>query len=260
LKSDADLTESNLYNNKYAAGYRSELSGYEIARMEAINHFLEKVVLVENPNRVLDYGAGRGLHVPLWKNTFPAAELFLCDVSSVAMQNCIDEYSDLSHHYRLIEGNRADFQDGFFDLIVSVEVMEHVSDLSAYISDIFRLLRPGGMFVFTTPCANLCSVEHFYSLLTGKIDPTEEGYRRWSWEDPTHLRRLRSREMQRHLISAGFSRTTFRFRSHLFSFLCTYLPPRNKFRRIRNWFMTLDYKLFRRLPNGASILGAAGKT
>ncbi len=259
MKSDPNLTESHFYDDKYAAGYRSELSGFEIARAKAIHHFIEQVVSVSHPNRILDYGAGRGLHVPLWKKIFPATELFLCDVSFVAMQNCIEVYNDLSNNYKLIEDNRADFQDGIFDLIVSVEVMEHVSDLSAYVSDIFRLLRPGGVFVFTTPCANYFSIEHLYSLLTGKIDPTPEGYRRWSWEDPTHLRRLRSSEMQRQLLSAGFSRTVFRFRSHLFSFLCTYLPPRNKFRRARNWLMTLDYKLFRRLPNGASIVAAAQK-
>jgi SAM-dependent methyltransferase len=254
------MTEFNLYDKKYATGYRSELTGFEIARKEAIQHFLHNVISVSNPRHILDYGAGRGLHVPLWIQVFPTSELFLCDVSSVAMQICIDTYPDFSKNYKPIENNRADFEDGTFDLIVSVEVMEHVSDLSAYISDIFRLLRPGGIFVFTTPCANRCSIEHLYALLTGKIDSTEEGYRRWRWEDPTHLRRLRSREMRYQLTLAGFSKIDFRFRSHLFSFLCTYLPPRKRFNRARNWLMTLDYKLFRRLPNGASVLCAAQKS
>lgn len=251
------MIDYNFYDKKYAAGYRSELSGFEIARKEAIQHFVHKVISIDRPLRVLDYGAGRGLHVPLWTNMFPSSELFLCDVSSVALQNCVETYPDLTDRYKLIEDNRAHFDDGVFDLIVSIEVMEHVTDLSAYLSDIFRLLRPDGIFVFTTPCANRFSIEHMYGLLTRKIDSTEEGYRRWRWEDPTHLRRLRSGEMRHQLLATGFSRTTFRFRSHLFSFLCTNIPPRNKFKRVRQWLMTLDYKLFRRLPNGASVLGAA---
>lgn len=253
------MIENNFYDKKYASGYRSELSGFEIARKEAIQHFVHKVISIESPLRVLDYGAGRGLHVPLWTTMFPSSELFLCDVSSVALQNCVETYPDLTDRYKLIEDNRADFEDGVFDLIVSIEVMEHVTDISAYLSDIFRLLRPDGIFVFTTPCANRFSVEHMYGLLTGKIDPTAEGYRRWRWEDPTHVRRMRSEEIRQQLQSAAFSRTTFRFRSHLFSFLCTQLPPRKKFKRARNWLMTLDYKLFRWLPNGASVLGAAEK-
>jgi SAM-dependent methyltransferase len=260
LKEIWSLAQSKFYDEKYSQGYRSELSGFELAREDALQHFIEKVISISNPGRVLDYGAGRGLHLPLWRKVFPMTELFLCDVSTIAMSNCIEKNPEISHHYRLIENNRADFNDGYFDLIVSVEVMEHVADLSAYLSDIFRLLRPGGMFVFTTPCANRFSIEHIYSLITGKIDATTEGYRRWSWEDPTHVRRLRSSEIQFQLSSANFSATVFRFRSHIFSFLCTYLPPRKRFRRVRNWLMTMDYKLFRNLPNGASVLGAAGKT
>lgn len=259
MKDDFKLSASQHYDEKYSEGYRAELRGFELAREAALHHFVKKVVSAPKPARVLDYGAGRGLHVPLWEALFPETELFLCDVSTVAMKNCIENYNSLSNQYRLIEDNRADFEDGYFDIVVSIEVMEHVEDLSAYISDIFRLLRPGGIFVFTTPCANRFSIEHVYSVLTGKIDPTVEGFRRWRWEDPTHLRRLRSSEIQRQLASARFSRTVFRFRSHLFSFLCTYLPPRTKFRRIRNWLMTMDYKLFRMLPNGASVIGAAEK-
>ena len=256
---DPNLTQSSFYDEKYASGYRSGLSGYEFAREKAISHFITRVISITDPKRVLDYGAGRGLHVPLWRNLFPAAELFLCDVSSIARQNCIETNNISEGNYRLIRQNRADFQAGTFDLILSIEVMEHVEDLSAYLSDIFYLLRPGGIFVFTTPCANAFSIEHIYALLTGKIDPTMEGYRRWRWEDPTHLRRMKSSEMRSQLLSTGFSGIEFRFRSQLFSFLCTYLPPRNKFKRVRNWLMTLDYKLFRKLPNGASVLGVAHK-
>ena len=256
---DPNLTQASFYDEKYASGYRSELSGYEVAREKAISHFVTSVISIPGPKQVLDYGAGRGLHVPLWRSLFPAAELFLCDVSSVARQNCIETNNISDDNYRLIRQNRADFPADSFDLILSVEVMEHVEDLSAYIADVFYLLRPGGMFIFTTPCANPFSIEHVYALLTDKIDPTIEGYRRWRWEDPTHLRRMTSSEMRSQLLSAGFSRIEFRFRSQLFSFLCTYLPPRNRFKRVRNWLMTLDYTLFRKLPNGASVLGAAQK-
>ena len=116
------MIDYNFYDTKYAAGYRSELSGFEIARKEAIQHFVHKVISIERPLRVLDYGAGRGLHVPLWTNMFPSSELFLCDVSSVALQNCVETYPDLTDRYKLIEDNRADFDDGVFDLIVSIEV------------------------------------------------------------------------------------------------------------------------------------------
>jgi len=123
-------------------------------------------------------------------------------------------------------------------------------------------LKPGGIFIWTTPCANILSIEHLYSSLTGKIEPTPQGYRRWQWEEKTHLRRLKSREARELLEKQGYGETGFRYRAHFFSFFCTYvLTPLFRRRLTRLWekLMLLDYALFRRLPNGASMIGFARK-
>jgi SAM-dependent methyltransferase len=38
-----------------------------------------------------------------------------------------------------------------FDLVVSVEVIEHVEEDEKFVSEIHRVLRPGGRFIMTTP-------------------------------------------------------------------------------------------------------------
>ncbi len=38
-----------------------------------------------------------------------------------------------------------------FDLIVSVEVLEHVDEDKAFVANVARVLRPGGWFIMTTP-------------------------------------------------------------------------------------------------------------
>ena len=83
-------------------------------------------------------------------------------------------------------------------------------------------------------------------------------YRRWTWEDPTHVRRLKTAEIADVLAAHGFEDVRFRFRSHLWSFLCTYAPT-SRLTALRNRLMGLDYGLFRRFPNGASMIGAATK-
>ncbi len=247
----------DVYDQRYAGDYRHELSGHEVARWEALEHFATDVLALNGARRVLDYGAGVGLHVGLWDKIFPSAELSFCDISSVAQDKFRARFPAHAEKYALIENGRAGFDDHTFDVVASVEVMEHVEDLAGYLGDIRRLLKPGGTFLWTTPCANEFSIEHALSKLAGRIEPTHEGYRRWSWEDPTHLRRLRSREIAEVLQRSGFEAPQFRFRSHLFSFLCTYAPPRRLLKTQRERLMTLDYRLFRRLPNGASMLGAA---
>ena len=46
---------------------------------------------------------------------------------------------------------RSKFADATFDLIVSVEVLEHVDEDEQFIRHIARILKPGGVFLMTTP-------------------------------------------------------------------------------------------------------------
>jgi 2-polyprenyl-3-methyl-5-hydroxy-6-metoxy-1,4-benzoquinol methylase len=252
------MTAASVYDQRYSGDYREHLSGYEIARWEALDHFIAHVLKPGSAGKVLDYGAGSGLHVALWEHIFRGAELHFCDISPVAMEKFTAKYPRYAQRYSLVRESRSGLSDNTFDVIVSVEVMEHVENLERYAGDIKRLLKPGGCFIWTTPCGNHCSIEHLFSALTGKIERTSEGYRRWSWEDPTHVRRLRSNEVERLLRKKGFTDITFRFRAHLFSFICTHVRLR-RIKHLRNRLMTLDYALFRRLPNGASMLGGAKK-
>ena len=247
------------YESYHEKDYRSDLSGFEIARWDALSHFIPKQVTKNKNQYILDYGAGTGLHIELWKNLFPESNIFLTDISAAGRSKCLSNHKDFKGKYELIKNKRSEFESEKFDIILSIEVMEHVSDLISYLEDIFRLLKPGGIFIWTTPCGNLLSIEHIYSLLSNQIIKTSEGYIKWKWEDPTHLRRLKSKEIEKKLILTGFSKVKFRFRAHIFSFLCTYLPPRNRFHKIRNNLMKMDYNYFRLLPNGASMIGKAIK-
>ena len=253
------MTKKIDYEKYHEKNHRSNLSGFEIARWDALAHFIPQHILNNKNLHILDYGAGTGLHLELWKILFSKSDIFLTDISEVGRSKCLSFNKDFQGRYKLIKNNRSEFESEKFDLVLSVEVMEHASDLSSYLRDIFRLLKPGGIFIWTTPCGNSLSIEHIYSLLTKQIIKTNEGYIKWKWEDPTHVRRLKSSEIEKELILSGFDKIKFRFRAHIFSFLCTYCPPRHLFHNIRNKIMKMDYKLFRLLPNGASMVGVAHK-
>lgn len=246
------------YDQRYSGDYRKHLSIYEIARWKALDHFLTVILSRNDKQKVMDYGSGNGLYIKLWEKLFPEAKLYFCDISSVAIKKLKAIYPQYASHCQLVDQNIAQFNNDMFDLIVSIEVMEHVESLNYYLQDIHRLLKPGGQFLWTTPCANEWSIEHIYNVLTGNIDSTAEGYRRWNWEDPMHVRRLRSSEIKIILKKHGFFNIKFRFRAHFFSFLCTYFYFKNII-PWKNRLMTLDYRLFRRLTNGASMIGVATK-
>ena len=251
--------DSRVYDDRYETNYRQRVDGLEVARWNALAHFIRMVACPVWGGRVLDYGAGAGMHVALWEQSFPSSELHFTDISLVAKRRFADRYSRHEPRYQIISGDGAPFPANWFDAVVSVEVMEHVHDLDSYLSDILRVLRPGGVFIWTTPCGNRGSIEHLWSLLFGQVKATSEGYRLWAWEDPTHVRRLRTSEADSRLRRVGFSHSRYRLRSHFFSFVGTYFPPRTRLMPLREQLMRLDYALFRNLPNGASMLGAAWK-
>jgi SAM-dependent methyltransferase len=43
------------------------------------------------------------------------------------------------------------FEEGSFDCVIALEVIEHVSDDDRFLHEGLRVLRPGGKFIFTTP-------------------------------------------------------------------------------------------------------------
>jgi SAM-dependent methyltransferase len=45
----------------------------------------------------------------------------------------------------------SDLESNSYDLIISVEVLEHVEEDEKFVSEVSRLLRPGGRFLMTTP-------------------------------------------------------------------------------------------------------------
>lgn len=258
MSSENDIVK--IYNDRYKHGYREELLGYELSRCSAIMDLCNNIMHFKKANeKILDYGSGSGAHVVLWEKIFQNPDLFFCDISLVALEKLIEKYPHYSGNISLISDNRTNFLNKEFDLIFSVEVMEHVLDLDAYLFEIFRLLKPGGFFIWTTPCGNKNSIEEIFSRMTKKIEKTPEGYIRWTWEDPTHLRRLTSEEISKKLTDVGFLEPQIFFRSHFFSFFITkiFIGPLVRYSHL---FINLDWILFKKIQNGASMVGIVKKS
>ena len=72
------------------------------------------------------------------------------------------------------------FPDGRFDLVVAIEVLEHIENLGTALAEIARILAPGGRWMATTP--NLHSVEaRLRLLLQGGLKQFD------AIGDPTHV-------------------------------------------------------------------------
>lgn len=83
----------NLYDKSYLNGYRETLCGYEYARRNALDHFISKVLKVDDARKVLHYGSGSGLFIELWRKLFPSGELYFCGIMPISLKILINKYT-----------------------------------------------------------------------------------------------------------------------------------------------------------------------
>jgi 2-polyprenyl-6-hydroxyphenyl methylase / 3-demethylubiquinone-9 3-methyltransferase len=60
------------------------------------------------------------------------------------------EENKLEIEYRVSGGESLPFAAGVFDVVVCVDVLEHVEDLQGVLSEVRRVLRANGIFLFDT--------------------------------------------------------------------------------------------------------------
>lgn len=103
-------------------------------------------------SRVLDVGSGGG---------FLAAALTAAGYDVVGIDPSLPAVHDAADHvaasFANAVGENLPFANGSFESVVCSEVLEHVEDPSAVMAEISRVLRPGGVFVFSLPNRTLLS-------------------------------------------------------------------------------------------------------
>ncbi len=94
--------------------------------------------------RVCEVGSGDGKLLRTLHRARPELELFGCDVR--APRKPPEVYS-----FRLIEKERLPFDDSSLEGAIVFDVLEHVPDPSRTLSEVARVLKPGGTFVAFVP-------------------------------------------------------------------------------------------------------------
>jgi ubiquinone/menaquinone biosynthesis C-methylase UbiE len=102
--------------------------------------------------RVLEIGCGRGgfsnylAHKPA-----PPERVYGCDYSESALAIARQKYDSVRITWKAEDIMALSFEDNFFDIAVSCETIEHVPHSAKALSELFRVLKPGGKLVLTCP-------------------------------------------------------------------------------------------------------------
>lgn len=161
----------------------------------------ELVEFVEGLGRVeaaLDLGCGDGRLT----GALAAAQLTVADVSDVALERAAMRLPG-ARIVALEPDAPLPLADNAFDLVLCAETIEHVRDLQLLLSELRRVLRPGGRLALTTPA---------HSRLTG-LDVVVRGFERRFPPLSPHLRFLTRRSLVALLDELGFEPVAVRRRA-----------------------------------------------
>jgi len=96
---------------------------------------------------VLDAGCGTGYG----SAEFNVRAIAAIDISPEAVAHAAAHYARPIAFFAAASCSAIPFADAAFDLVVSFEVIEHLPDYRALLSEARRVLKPGGVFLVSTP-------------------------------------------------------------------------------------------------------------
>jgi SAM-dependent methyltransferase len=145
-------------------------------------------------DRVLDLGCGQGDFTALIRQT--GAEVLGVEVAQAAVDRARRRHPGLEFDLVEIDGPLP-LGDGSFDVVWASEVIEHVADTARWLSEVRRVLAPGGRLLVTTP-------SH------GRLRLAMGGIERYSEPLGDHLHLYSSRSLRELLEEFGFDHVQVR--------------------------------------------------
>jgi 2-polyprenyl-3-methyl-5-hydroxy-6-metoxy-1,4-benzoquinol methylase len=168
-------TEFNAYKSRYRSAIQQVLTQAEKGRLDeaafpAYSHRnplinwlfwqrLRKVMeYIQSPTAyasILDFGCGSGVMLPYLSSI--STQVTAMDVDLLPIQS-VQKYIPLPNNVDLKDAAKTTISDlppNSFELIIALDVLEHVHDLPQTLHELLNLLKPGGRLIVSGPTENI---------------------------------------------------------------------------------------------------------
>jgi len=106
------------------------------------------------PSRIADAGSGFGQYVYYLSGKYPSAKITGLEIKEEQVADCNRFFTSINRSdsvsFEYADLTALDMQEAF-DLILSVDVMEHIEDDRSVFKNLYSALNPGGYLLISTP-------------------------------------------------------------------------------------------------------------
>jgi len=172
IKKIRNINTKNYWDRTWEQEINEEKVRYDQILPNFLSYFEKSV-------RILDFGCGLGANIQQMAGMLESKEFILIDLSSYSLSYAKekllgekDEHSNTFEYHQDIN----DIEDGSVDMIISIEVLEHISNYEETLATLWRKLKNGGVLLISVPVkgirdrnrehVNKFTVNSFFRILT----------------------------------------------------------------------------------------------
>lgn len=144
---------------------------------EGTTWFPEEILNLYVKGKILDIGCGIGKRLGSIKNF---EEKYGIDISPLAIEKAKKSFP--SCKFTISSAYNLPYGDNFFNLVYSIDVIEHLEHPSKMLTEAKRVLKIGGILIIQTPNYPIKRIYDFINWLNPK-----KSWRKTWRDDPTHF-------------------------------------------------------------------------
>ncbi|MEO1181022.1 MAG: bifunctional 2-polyprenyl-6-hydroxyphenol methylase/3-demethylubiquinol 3-O-methyltransferase UbiG [Cyanobacteria bacterium J06636_28] len=192
----------SFYDQQAAQWWSETATIFPLSKLNPLRfQYFDRIIPQWRELRVLDVGCGGGYTCEFLAQRGAIVTGIDPSAACIEVAKRHSSTMGLAINYQVGMGESLPFDDGCFDVVVCVDVLEHVESPAATVTEISRVLRPGGLFCFDTINRTWQSRWLMIWLLEDLLRQIPRGIHDWH-------KFVTPEELHQRLMQTGFSNVT----------------------------------------------------
>ncbi len=165
----------NLENFNYIEHYKLDAEAFDYSEEKAgatghdhrrVHEFISANVS-NNIKSILDVGCGSAWVAQNFLNK--GKTIYSLDISSTNPKKALENYPSKNHSGITADSFLLPFKENSFDCIIASEIIEHVVYPDKFVAELFRVVKPGGNLLISTPYKE--KITYYLCIHCNKLTP-----------------------------------------------------------------------------------------